>query len=132
MYWLVLGALCVLFAVRVLVLWQKWTAPWPRIGQLVSQIARGEHPSTFLINGGKEPHRVGLALENIFARQQELELQIAGRESDTQTILSAMAVGLLVVDARNRITLMNPTIQIPFDLRDRAGGVPFVVGSGHA
>ena len=95
MYWLVLGALCVLFAVIVLVLWQKWTAPWPRIGQLVSQIARGEHPSTFLINGGKEPHRVGLALENIFARQQELELQIAGRESGTQTILSAMEDGLL-------------------------------------
>jgi two-component system phosphate regulon sensor histidine kinase PhoR len=132
MYWLILGVLCALFAVTALVLWRKWAAPWPRIEQLVSQIARGERPSTFLINGGKEPHRVGLALENIFTRQQELELQIAGRESGTQTILSAMEDGLLVVDARSRITLMNPTFQKLFELRDPAVGVPLVEAVRHA
>jgi two-component system phosphate regulon sensor histidine kinase PhoR len=118
--------------VIALVFWQKWAAPWPRIEQLVSQIARSERPSTFLINGGKDPHRVGLALENIFARQQELELQIAGRESGTQTILGAMEDGLLVVDARNRITLMNPTFQKLFEVRDPAVGVPLVEAVRHA
>jgi two-component system phosphate regulon sensor histidine kinase PhoR len=132
MYWLILGVLCVLFAVIVLVFWQKWAAPWARIEQLVSQIARSERPSTFLINGGKDPHRVGLALENIFARQQELELQIAGRESGTQTILGAMEDGLLVVDARSRVTLMNPTFQKLFELRDPAVGVPLVEAVRHA
>jgi two-component system phosphate regulon sensor histidine kinase PhoR len=132
MYWLSLGALCVLFAVIALLLWQKWSAPWPQIEQLVSQIARGERPSTFLINGGKEPHRVGLALENISARQQELERQIAGRESGTQTILSAMEDSLLVVDARCRITLMNPTFEKLFELRDPAVGVPLVEAVRHA
>jgi two-component system, OmpR family, phosphate regulon sensor histidine kinase PhoR len=132
MYWLILGVLCVLFAVIALVLWQKWAAPWPRIEQLVSQIARGERPSTFLINGGEDPHRVGLALENIFARQQELELQIAGRESGTQTILGAMEDGLLVVDARSRVTLMNPTFQKLFELRDPAVDVPLVEAVRHA
>jgi len=132
MYWLILGALCVLFAVIALVFWQKWGAPWPRIEQLVSQIARNERPSTFLINGGKDPHRVGLALENIFARQQELELQIAGRESGTQTILGAMEDGLLVVDARSNVTLMNPTFQKLFELRDPAVGVPLVEAVRHA
>jgi len=132
MYWLILGVLCALFAVTTLLLWQKWAAPWPQIEQLVSQIARGERPSTFLINGGPDPHRVGLALENIFARQQELDLQIAGRESGTQTILSAMEDGLLAVDARNRITLMNPTFQRLFDLRDSAVGVPLVEAVRHA
>ncbi|HET9366812.1 MAG TPA: ATP-binding protein [Candidatus Udaeobacter sp.] len=132
MYWLILGVLCALFAVTALFLWQKWAAPWPQIEQLVSQIARGEGPSTFLINGGKDPHRVGLALENIFARQQELELQIAGRESGTQTILGAMEDGLLVVDARSRVTLMNPTFQKLFELRDPAVGVPLVEAVRHA
>ncbi|PYK15891.1 MAG: hypothetical protein DME64_05100, partial [Verrucomicrobia bacterium] len=132
MYWLILGALCVLFAVTALVLWQKWAAPWPQIEQLVSQIARGEPPSTFLINGGAGPHRIGLALENIFARQQELERQIAGRESGTQTILGAMQDGLLVVDARRRITLMNPPFQKLFELRDPAVGVPLVEAVRHA
>jgi two-component system phosphate regulon sensor histidine kinase PhoR len=132
MYWLILGVLCALFAVTALRLWQRWSAPWPQIEQLVSQIARGERPSTFLINGGKEPQRVGLALENISARQQELERQIAGRESGTQTILSAMEDSLLVVDARSHITLMNPTFEKLFELRDPAVGVPLVEAVRHA
>lgn len=132
MYWLILGVLCVLFAATALFLWQKWAAPWPQIEQLVSQIARGESPSTFLVNGGTGPHRIGLALETIFARQQELERQIAGRESDTQTILGAMEDGVLVVDARSRITLMNATFQKLFDLRDPTVGVPLVEAVRHA
>ena len=132
MYWLILGVLCVVFAVTALILWQKWAVPWPQIEQLVSQIARGESPSTFLINGGADPHRVGLALETIFERQQELERQIAGRESDTQTILGAMEDGVLVVDARSRITLTNPTFQKLFDLRDPAVDVPLVEAVRHA
>jgi two-component system phosphate regulon sensor histidine kinase PhoR len=132
MYWLILGVLCALFAVTTLLLWQKWAAPWPQIEQLVSQIARGERPSTFLINGGPDPQRVGLALETISAHQQELEHQIAGRESGTQTILGAMEDGVLVVDARNRITLMNSTFQKLFDLRDPAVDVPLVEAVRHA
>lgn len=132
MYWLTLGVLCALFAVTALVLWRSWAAPWAQVEQLVSQIASGQHPSTFLINGGKDPHRVGLALENIFARQLELERQIAGRESGTQTILGAMQDGVLVVDARNHITLMNPTFANLFDLRDPAVGVPLVEAVRHA
>ncbi len=132
MYWLILGVLCALFAVIALLLWRKWTAPWPQIEQLVSQIARGESPSTFLISGGADPHRIGLALETIFARQRDLERQIAGRESDTQTILGAMEDGVLVVDERSLITLMNSTFQKLFDLRDPAVGVPLVEAVRHA
>lgn len=132
MYWLILAVLCALFAVMALFLWQKWAAPWPQIDQLVSQIARGETPSTFLINGGTDPHRIGLALETIFARQQELERQIAGRESDTQTILGAMEDGVLVVDRLSGITLMNPTFQKLFDVRDPVVGVPLVEAVRHA
>ena len=132
MYWLILGVLCAVFAVTTLLLWQKWAAPWPQIEQLVSQVARGERPSTFLINGGPDPQRVGLALETISAHQQELERQIAGRESGTQTILGAMEDGVLVVDARSRITLMNSTFQKLFDLRDPAVDVPLVEVVRHA
>jgi two-component system phosphate regulon sensor histidine kinase PhoR len=132
MCWLILGGLCALFAVTVLFLWQKWIAPWSQIEQLVSQIARGEPPSTFLINGGADPQRIGLALENVFARQQELERQIAGRESGTQTILGAMQDGLLVVDARSRIMLMNQPFEKLFELRDPAVGVPLIEAVRHA
>ncbi len=71
MSWLFLGVICVLFAATAVVVWQKWVAPWRQIERLVRQIAGNEHPRTFLVAGGPEPKRVGLALENIFARQQE-------------------------------------------------------------
>ena len=132
MYWLILGVLCALFAVTALIIWQKSAAPWSQIEQLVSQVARGEPPSTFLINGGAGPHRIGLALETIFAQRQELERQIAGRESGTQTILGAMQDGLLVVDARSRIMLMNQPFEKLFELRDVAVGVPLIEAVRHA
>jgi two-component system, OmpR family, phosphate regulon sensor histidine kinase PhoR len=132
MCWLILVVVCVLFAVTVLFLWQRWAGPWSHIEQLVSQIARGERPSTFLVNGGADPHRIGLVLENISSRQQELERQIASRESGTQTILGAMEDGLLVVDSRSRIVLVNPTFEKLFELRDPAVGVPLVEAVRHA
>ena len=132
MCWLILCALCAVFAVTALLLWQKWSAPWAQIEQLVSQIARGERPSTFLVNGGAHPHRIGLTLEKTFARLQELEHRIAGRDSGTQTILGAMQDGLLVVDARNRIALMNPTFEQLFEVREPTVGVPLVEAVRHA
>jgi len=132
MYWLILGVLCALFAVITLLLWKKWKTPWPQIERLVSQVARGESPSTFLINDGAGPRRIGLALETISARQQELEQRIAGRESGTQTILGAMEDGLLVVDSRSHITLMNRTFQELFELRDPAVGTPLIEAVRHA
>ena len=116
MSWLFLGVICILFAVTVVVVWQKLVAPWRQIEQLVRQIVGNEHPRTFLVGGGPESKRVGLALENIFARQQELGRQIAGRESGTQTILRAMQDGLLVVDKSLRVTLVNQAFRKLFGL----------------
>jgi two-component system phosphate regulon sensor histidine kinase PhoR len=126
MSWLFLGVICVLFAATAVVVWQKWVAPWRQIERLVRQIAGNEHPRTFLVGGGPESKRVGLALENIFARQQELGRQIAGRESGTQTILRAMQDGLLVVDKSLRITLVNQAFRKLFGLPEISLGAPLL------
>ncbi len=132
MWWLILAIICGIVAVTVLVLWRKWAAPWRQIEELVTQIGRGERPPTFLVDGGADAQRVGLALESIFARQQELDRQMAGRESGTQTILGAVQDGLLVVDARRRITLTNRTFEELFGLRGPAAGVPLLETVRHA
>jgi len=132
MSWLFLGVICVVFATITLVAWRKWIAPWRHMEQLVRQIAGGERPRTFLVDGGTLAQRVGLALENIFRRQQQLDQQIAGRESGTQAILGAMQDGLLVVDRRRHITLMNRTLESLFGLRDAAAGAPLLETVRHA
>jgi len=126
MSWLFLGVICILFSVTAVVAWQKWVAPWRQIEQLVRQIVGNEHPRTFLVGGGPESKRVGLALENIFARQQELGRQIAGRESGTQTILRAMQDGLLVVDKSLRVTLVNQAFRKLFGLPEISLGAPLL------
>ncbi len=126
MSWLFLSVICLVFATIALVTWRKWIAPWRQIEQLVRQIAGREQPRTFLVDGSTQAQRVGLALESIFRRQQQLDQQIAGRESGTQTILGAMQDGLLVVDTRRYITLMNQTFENLFDLRDAALGAPLL------
>src|SRR6266513_709626 len=132
MSWLLLGVTCVAFATIAFVGWRKWIAPWRHIEQLVKQIAAGERPRTFLVDGGTLAQRVGLALENVFRRQEQLDEQIAGRESGTQAILGAMQDGLLVVDMGGHITLMNRTFGDLFELRAGAVGAPLLEIVRHA
>lgn len=75
-------------------------------------------PRTFLIDGGPEPRRVALALEDLFTRHQQLNQQITERASGTQTIFTAMQDGLLVTDTHHRVTLVNRTFQQLFGLRE--------------
>jgi two-component system, OmpR family, phosphate regulon sensor histidine kinase PhoR len=126
MWWLFLGVICILFAATAVVVWRKWIAPWRQIERLVRQIAGGDRPRTFLVDGGPEPQRVGLALESIFARQERLGRQIAGRESGTQTILRAMQDGLLVVDQSLRVTLVNQAFRKLFGLPEISLGTPLL------
>src|SRR6266480_5736856 len=132
MSWLLLGVTCIAFATIAFVGWRKWIAPWRHIEQLVRQIAGGEQPRTFLVDGGTLAQRVGLALESIFRRQQQLDQQITGRESGTQAILGAMQDGLLVVDTRRYIILMNRTFEKLFQLRDGTVGAPLLETVRHA
>src|ERR1051325_9299949 len=118
MWWLALGLACLLVVAASLVVWRKWVAPWWQIQELTRQIAQGERPRTFLVDGGLEAKKVGLALDNIFARQEPRASQNAGRESGTQTILRAMQDGLLVVDRNRWVTLVNEAFRQLFRLSD--------------
>jgi two-component system phosphate regulon sensor histidine kinase PhoR len=124
MSWLLLFAIVAITPVIGLIVWRKWIAPWRQVEDLATQIGRGERPRTFLVDGSPEPQRVGLALESIFARQEELDRQIAGRESGTQTILRAMQDGLLVVDASLRVTVVNQAFRNLFNLPEILEGTP--------
>jgi len=104
--------------------WRKWIMPWRHLQELVRKIGRGEQPRTFLIDGGDEARRVGVALEEIFVRQRALDQQIAQRESGTKTVLGAMEDGLLVVDASRRVTLVNNAFRKLFRSPEITLGAP--------
>ncbi len=126
MSWVLLGAIVGSTIAIVYVVWRKWIAPWSQIERLVRQIGRGEQPRTFLVEGGSEANRIGLALENILTRQRELDRQIGERVSGQKAILSAMQDGLLVVDRNRRVALVNPAFCDLFAVGEESLGAPLL------
>jgi two-component system phosphate regulon sensor histidine kinase PhoR len=126
MKWLVLWAISGLAIALGYAVWRRWIAPWSRVENMIRQVARGQRPRTFLINGGSAPRRVGLALEAISNLQQQLSHQIAERAVGTETIFAAMQDGLLVVDTRHRISLVNRSLRHLFGLGDSIVGHPIL------
>jgi two-component system, OmpR family, phosphate regulon sensor histidine kinase PhoR len=124
--WALLCAFVGLAVLLAYIVWRKWIAPWRRIKEIIDQISRGGRPRTFLVDGGADPRRVGVALEDLFNRQEQLDRQIMERASGTQTILAAMQDGLLVVDAHRHVTLANRTVQQLFGLRESSIGAPLL------
>src|SRR3954471_13177356 len=107
--------------------WRKWIAPWKELEQLIGDIRAGRQPRTFLIGDtANEPHRVGLALEDVFKRQQSLDQQLAEHTSGIETIAGAMQDGLLVVDSKHRITIANSAFRELFALTDPVPPVPLL------
>jgi two-component system phosphate regulon sensor histidine kinase PhoR len=123
MFWLLLGAIAGSTIAIAYITWRKWIAPWREIEKLVKQVGRGEQPKTFLLDGGKEAQRVGIALEDILVRQRALDQQVAKGASGQKAIFSAMQDALLVLDADRRIALLNRTFEQWFDIPSDSLGV---------
>jgi len=126
MSWLLLCATVSLTIAFVLIAWRKWIAPWEEVEELVTEIERGERPRTFLIDGGAQAQRIGLRLEKVSEDLQQLNKQIAKRESGMQTIFSAMHDALLVVDSNRHVILANETFRKLFALPEISEGTPLL------
>src|SRR5205809_2004704 len=126
MSWLLLCAMVAATIALALIAWRKWIAPWQEVEELVTQIARGERPRTFLVRDGAQAHRIGLGLEKIFHDLKQLDKQIAKRESGLQTIFSAMQDALLVVDSDRRVVLANDAFRKLFALPEISPGTPLL------
>jgi two-component system phosphate regulon sensor histidine kinase PhoR len=104
--------------------WRKWIAPWQQFEQVITRIGRGERPRTFLIEGSAPAQRACLHLEHIVSNLEQLQKQIAKRESGMQTIFSAMQDALLVVDSERRVILTNDTFRKLFGVAEIAAPTP--------
>ena len=125
-FWLLLAATTGSTIAIGYFVWRRWIAPWSQIERLVTQIGRGEKPRTFLIEGGKDAQRIGVALENVFTRQRDLDRQLGEGASGQKAILSAMQDGLLVVDRRRRLALINPAFCELFKVDEHSLGAPLL------
>ena len=126
MTWLVILLVCVALGCIAFIAWRKWVAPWRPLEQVIAQIGRGERPRTFLMEGSAPAQRIGFQLEKIVTELEQLQKQIAKRESGMQTIFSAMHDALLVVDSNRRVILTNQTFRKLFDAPEISVATPLL------
>ena len=115
MSWLIGVLICGALGFVAFIVWRKWIAPWRQVEQVITQISGGERPRTFLMEGSAPAQRIGFQLEKIATELQQLQKQIAKRESGMQTIFSAMQDALLLVDSNRQVILTNETFRKLFE-----------------
>ena len=126
MSWVIGVLICGALGVIALIVWRKWIAPWRQVEDVITQIGRGERPSTFLVQGSAPAQRIGFQLEKIVSDLEQLQKQIAKRESGLQTIFSAMQDALLVVDSNRQVILSNQTFRKLFDAPEISLATPLL------
>ena len=126
MVWFVIVLICAAFGCIAFIAWRKWIAPWRQVEDIVTQIGSGERPRTFLIDDSAPAQRIGFQLEKITTELQQLQKQIAKRESGMQTIFSAMQDALLVVDSNRQVVLTNQTFRKLFDVPEISLATPLL------
>lgn len=126
MSWLIVVLVCTALGAIGWLLWRKWIASWGQIEEVVTQIERGERPRTFLIENGGQAQRIGFRLEKIFNELEQLNNQVAKRESGLQTIFSAMQDALLLVDSNRQVILTNETFRKLFGVAEISVAMPLL------
>ena len=116
-------AVVVLIALVIgVAVWMKWVAPWKDVEQLADDIVAHRPPRKFLISGNPHARRIGLALEELTDRRRELEQRAREGELSTQAVFGAMLDGLVVVDDRRRVRLMNREFRRAFGIDENLTG----------
>src|SRR5437660_2002591 len=108
MLWWIVGIAFLLVVVAAFFMQRLWLRPWQELEHLLTRIGRGEQPPTFLLGGPTQARRVGLALEQLLARQRELDRQVSKDAAEVRAVLAALTDGLLVVDSTQHILIAIP------------------------
>jgi two-component system, OmpR family, phosphate regulon sensor histidine kinase PhoR len=132
MVWSALCLLAFLLLATALVVWRRWIAPWRDVDELSRAVVDKSPPRKFLISANPQSRNIGLALETLIARQRELEERFRESEFSVQAVFGAMLDGLVVVDDRRRVRMMNREFRKVFGLEDAKPGEPLLEMIRHA
>ena len=125
------GLIAVVFA-TALAVWRRWIAPWKDVEELSRAIVDKSPPRKFLISANPQSRNIGLALEMLVDRQREIEERFREGELSVQAVFGAMLDGLVVVDDRRRVRMMNREFRRAFGLEKAEPGEPLLEMIRHA
>jgi two-component system, OmpR family, phosphate regulon sensor histidine kinase PhoR len=132
MVWFAFCGLSAVVLTATFVVWRRWIAPWKDVDELSQAVVEKRPPRKFLISANLQSRRIGLALETLVDRQSELEERFREGEFSVQAVFGAMLDGLVVVDDRRRVRMMNREFRRAFGLEEAEPGEPLLEMIRHA
>ena len=132
MAWVLLAVLVASAAFAGFRVWRRWIDPWREVDELLSALAGGRAPRKFLMTGNLRATSIGRSLETIADRLHDLEHRVQESEFSVQAVFGAMLDGLVVVDERRRIRMINREFGRIFGVNGAAPGTALVEVIGHA
>ncbi len=132
MGWFALCLLAAVFMVTMLAVWRRWIVPWKDVEELSQAVVDKRPPRKFLISANPQSRSIGLAFERLTNRQRELEERFREGEFSVQAVFGAMLDGLVVVDDRRRVRMMNREFRRVFGLEESAPDSPLLELIRHA
>ena len=88
-----------------------------QMGRLIAQLAAGERPKSFFIDGGPQVEQISRDLETVGARVEQLQRQRQEEDFNLNVLLANMVEGVMVVDQRHIVRLVNDELINLFDLQ---------------
>ena len=126
MGWLALVLGCAVLLAAFFAIYLRWIAPWRDVEEIADAVVNSRAPRKFLINANARAGKIGLALETLSDRHRALEKRVHEGEFSVQSVLGAMLDGLLVVDERRRILIMNAEFGRLLGVDDVVPGTPLL------
>jgi two-component system phosphate regulon sensor histidine kinase PhoR len=90
---------------------------WRHVEDLLSALAEGRKPGSFVFLNGGRFSKLANPLENVSREMDRLRAEISREEFNLHAILSSMEEGVMVVDAHHSLQLVNPSFLKLFDLK---------------
>ena len=118
MNWIVL----LLFYCLTGIWYWKFTRHWEHLDRVITDLARGKRPASFVFSGSKRFRKLALKLESLADEQTGTQKRIEEEKFNFETILTNMAEGVLVVDPSHRILLVNDSFCRLFQIKSDPKG----------
>ncbi|MCE0496597.1 MAG: ATP-binding protein [Methylacidiphilales bacterium] len=114
-------ALVIFEILQLLLFWlfvrRRYQISLGQLGRLTAQIAAGRRPGSFYVDGPKVVAQISRDLEAIGLRIENLQHQQQEEDLNLNTLLANMVEGVMVVDQRHVIQLVNDELLALFNLK---------------
>jgi two-component system phosphate regulon sensor histidine kinase PhoR len=132
MGWFAVCFLIAVLGVAMFFVWRRWIAPWRTLEELSDAVVNKTTPRQFLISANPMSQRIGFAFEKLVERQRELEERFREGEFSVQAVFGAMLDGLVLVDERRQVRMMNREFRRAFGMEKAELGAPLLEMIHHA